>query len=79
LRDFIHDNNVKMTIKKELIFGYPPMQFKDTSDVVVNEHVGEDVDERHYVEKQIKGLWGLLGKHIYGQNELTENQLKEMF
>jgi len=66
-----------MTIKKELIFGYPPMQFKDTSDVVNSG--SEYVDEQHLVEKQVKGLWGLLGKHIYGQNELSENQLKEMF
>ena len=39
----------------------------------------EYINEDQLVEKQVKGLWGLLGKHIYGLNELQENQLKEMF
>jgi hypothetical protein len=53
------------------------MQFKDTSDMLNNS--SEYINEDQLVEKQVKGLWGLLGKHIYGLNELQENQLKEMF
>lgn len=77
MHDFIHKNNVKTTIKKELIFGYPPIKFKETNDVLggSSEYIQEDL----LVEKQTKGLWGLFGKHIYGYNEMSENQLREMF
>jgi hypothetical protein len=74
LEEFVQDNNAGTTVKKELIFGYPPIQFKDTETIL--ESLSSRVKEENLLESQIATLWNMLGKHIYGKSSPhSQNQL----
>ena len=87
LNSFINDSNVSLNMKKELIFDIPPISFESTLEKLMD---GSSTQENgKLAELQVKELWRMFGKYIYGgksgyrdQNEEQEkedNQLKKLF
>lgn len=68
LQQFVNNNNKSIyEIKKDLIFGYPPMVFNSP-------YEGLTEDEKN---NPSRSLWKYVGKHIYGNND-KEMQLRLM-
>lgn len=58
-----------------MIFGYPPMIFQE-SDYARDSYSGE-----RQLKSHVEGLWNMLGKHIYGNQQVDHkegNQLRQM-
>jgi len=89
LNNFINDNNIKATKKRELTFDFPPITFSDTIQKLIDEGAINDrdqIDEGKLADMQVKELWRLFGKYIYGggaraytDNGEEVNQLKILF
>ena len=77
LDTFIKKNTGLLNVKKDMIFSYPPILYKDTDSIVGS--FSQHVDTEKVIERQMAALWNILGRHIYGRSDEKENQIKEIF
>ena len=60
-----------------MIFSYPPILYKDTDTIIGS--LSQQANTERIIEGQMRALWNILGRHIYGRSDEKENQIKEIF
>jgi len=64
LTSFINEDNITLNQKKEMVFDIPPMSFESTLDKLLDGTTS--YDKNKLADLQVKELWRMFGKHIYG-------------
>jgi len=77
LDTFIKKNTGLLNVKKDMIFSYPPILYKDTDTIISG--LSQQANTEGIIEGQMRALWNILGRHIYGRSDEKENQIKEIF